>query len=116
CVKARLHAFDYGDDLAFWRATKIAVPRSAKAHLNYSVMWGARGHLDTRLDESIIAVELAPMWPMAHIYLGDTLCRLHRPHEAWLHYVEGFKLADNDPNLIRSEEHTSELQSRQYLV
>jgi hypothetical protein len=100
CVKARLHALDYGDDLAFWRATKIAVPRSAKAHLNYSVMWGARGHLDTRLDESIIAVELAPMWPMAHIYLGDTLCRLHRPHEAWPHYVEGFKIADNDPNLI----------------
>jgi hypothetical protein len=63
-------------------------------------MWGARGHLDTRLDESLIAVELAPMWPMAHVYLGDTLCRLHRPHEAWPHYVEGFKLADNDPNLI----------------
>ena len=100
CVKARLHAFDYADDLVFWRATKDAVPRSAKAHLNYSVMWGARGHLDTRLEESIIAVDLAPSWPMAHIYLGDTLCRLHRPHEAWPHYVDGFKLADNDPNLI----------------
>ncbi len=100
CVKARLHAFDYADDLTFWRATKDAVPRSAKAHLNYSVMWGARGHLDTRLDESNIAVGLAPKWPMAHIYLGDTLCRLHRPHEAWPHYVDGFKLADNDPNLI----------------
>ena len=37
---------------------------------------------------------------MAHIYLGDTLCRLHRAHEAWPHYVDGFKLADNDPNLI----------------
>jgi hypothetical protein len=35
CVKARLHALDYGDDLAFWQATKVAVPRSAKAHLNY---------------------------------------------------------------------------------
>jgi hypothetical protein len=100
CVKARLHALDYADDLAFWRATKVAVPRSAKAHLNYSVMWGARGHLETRLDESRIAVELAPNWPMAHIYLGDTLCRLHRAEEAWPHYVEGFKLADNDPNLI----------------
>jgi hypothetical protein len=100
CVKARLHAFDYTDDLVFWRATKDAVPRSAKAHLNYSVMWGARGHLDTRLSESTIAVQLAPTWPMAHIYLGDTLCRLHRPHEAVPHYVEGFKLADNDPNLI----------------
>jgi hypothetical protein len=100
CIKARLHAFDYTDDLVFWRATKDAVPRSAKAHLNYSVMWGARGHLDTRLTESTIAVQLAPTWPMAHIYLGDTLCRLHRPHEAMPHYVDGFKLADNDPNLI----------------
>ena len=100
CIKARLHAFDYTDDLVFWRATKDAVPRSAKAHLNYSVMWGARGHLETRLTESTIAVGLAPTWPMAHIYLGDTLCRLHRPHEAMPHYVDGFKLADNDPNLI----------------
>jgi hypothetical protein len=100
CVKARLHALDYADDLVFWRATKQAVPRSAKAHLNYSVMWGARGHLDTRLEESAIAVDLAPKWPMAHIYLGDTLCRLHRAEEAWPHYVQGFKLADNDPNLI----------------
>ncbi|HKQ69886.1 MAG TPA: tetratricopeptide repeat protein [Polyangiaceae bacterium] len=100
CVKARLHALDYTDDLAFWSATKNAVPRSAKAHLNYSVMWGARGHLDVRLVESKIAVELAPQWPMAHIYLGDTLCRLHRADEAWPYYVAGFKLADNDPNLI----------------
>jgi len=95
-----MHALDYADDLAFWRATKDAVPRSSKAHLNYSVMWGARGHLDTRLEESVIATDLAPTWPMAHVYLGDTLCRLHRPGEAWPHYVEGFKLADNDPNLI----------------
>jgi hypothetical protein len=100
CVKARWHALDYADDLTFWKATKDAVPRSAKAHLNYSVMWGARGHLDTRLEESHIAVGLAPSWPMAHIYLGDTLCRLHRAGEAWPHYVQGFKLADNDPNLI----------------
>src|SRR4029077_18412053 len=95
CVKARLHAFDYTDDLAFWRATKDAVPRSAKAHLNSSGMWGARGHLDTRLEESNIAVGLAPKWPMAHIYLGDTLCRLHRPEDALPHYIDGFKLADN---------------------
>jgi hypothetical protein len=100
CVRARMHALDYADDLVFWRATKDAVPRSAKAHLNYSVMWGARGHLDTRLVESQIAVDLAPKWPMAHIYLGDTLCRLHRPAEAWPHYVNGFKLAENEPNLI----------------
>jgi hypothetical protein len=100
CAAARRHALDYEDDLAFWRATKNAVPRSAKAHLNYSVMWGARGHLDTRLDESRIAVGLAPTWPMANIYLGDTLCRLHRTADAWPHYVDGFKLAPNDPNLI----------------
>jgi hypothetical protein len=100
CVSARLHALDYADDLVFWRATKDAAPRSAKAHLNYAVMWGARGHLDTRLDESRIAVNLAPQWPMAHVYLGDTLCRLHRPDEAWPSYVQGFKLADNEPNLI----------------
>jgi hypothetical protein len=37
---------------------------------------------------------------MAHVYLGDTLCRLHRPDEAWPSYVQGFKLADNEPNLI----------------
>ena len=100
CISARLHALDYADDLVFWRATKDAAPRSAKAHLNYAVMWGARGHLDTRLDESRIAVALAPQWPMAHIYLGDTLCRLHRSDEAWPNYVQGFKLADNEPNLI----------------
>jgi protein O-mannosyl-transferase len=100
CISARLHALDYADDLVFWRATKDAAPRSAKAHLNYAVMWGARGHLDTRLDESRIAVALAPQWPMAHIYLGDTLCRLHRPDDAWPSYVQGFKLADNEPNLI----------------
>jgi len=100
CVKARLHALDYTDDLTFWRATKNAVPRSAKAHLNYSVMWGARGHLDTRLSESRIAAELAPSWAMAHVYLGDTLCRLHRPSEAWPHYVRGFRLAPADPNLV----------------
>ena len=50
-ARARFHAFDYTDDLAFWRATARAVPMSAKAHLNYGVMLGARGHLDQRLIE-----------------------------------------------------------------
>lgn len=100
CVKARAHAFDYTDDLAFWTATRKAVPRSAKAHLNYSVMWGARGRLDTRLEANGIALELAPDWPMANIYLGDTLCRLHRPEEAFAHYRRGFELAPNESNLI----------------
>ena len=99
-AQARLHAIDYTDDLMFWRATKNAVPRSAKAHLNYSVMVGARGELEERLRSNRRALELAPRWPMAHVYLGDTLCRLHRPVEAWPAYAKGFELGPNDPNLI----------------
>lgn len=98
--RARWHALDYTDDLVFWRATKNAVPDSAKAHLNYSVMVGARGDLEERLRENRKALEIAPKWPMAHVYLGDTLCRLHRPAEAWPAYVRGFELGPNDPNLI----------------
>jgi hypothetical protein len=37
---------------------------------------------------------------MASIYLGDTLCRLHRAPEAWPHYERGFELASNDVNLV----------------
>lgn len=99
-LQARLHAFDYTDDLVFWRATKNAVPNSAKAHLNYSVMVGARGDLNERLAANRRAIELAPRWAMARVYLGDTLCRLHRVGEAWPSYVKGFELGPNDPNLI----------------
>ena len=99
-ICARRHANDYTDDLAFWDATRKAVPRSAKAHLNYSVMKGARGDLNARLDASRTALELAPQWPMASVYLGDTLCRLHRAPEAWPHYMRGFDLASNDVNLV----------------
>jgi protein O-mannosyl-transferase len=99
-VAARLHANDYSDDLAFWDATRIAVPRSAKAHLNYSVMKGARGDLEERLRANGVALSLAPQWPMASVYYADTLCRLHRAPEAWPHYVRGFELAPNDINLI----------------
>jgi hypothetical protein len=99
-VQAYRHAMDYRDDLAFWHSTKESVPRSAKAHLNYSVMKGARGDLDTRLAESRIAAELAPDWPMAHVYTGDTLCRMHRPEEAWPHYREGFEIGPNERGLI----------------
>ncbi len=99
--RARTHAFDYNDDLSFWRATRRAVPRSAKAQLNYSVMVGAhQGALEKRLAINARALELAPKWPMAHIYYGDTLCRLNRPRAAWPHYERGFTLAPNDPNLI----------------
>ncbi len=97
---ARWHAIDYTDDLIFWRATMRAVPNSAKAHLNYSVMVGARGQLEERLKANQRALALAPQWPMAHVYLGDTLCRMHRAGQAWTHYAHGFELAPNDPNLI----------------
>ncbi|MBX3204370.1 MAG: tetratricopeptide repeat protein [Labilithrix sp.] len=99
-VAARRHANDYTDDLSFWDATRKAVPRSAKAHLNYSVMKGARGDLEARLAANATALELAPKWPMASVYYGDTLCRLHRAPEAWPHYTRGFELAPNDVNLI----------------
>jgi hypothetical protein len=99
-IAARRHANDYSDDLAFWDATRKAVPRSAKAHLNYSVMKGARGDLEARLAANATALELAPQWPMASVYYGDTLCRLHRATEAWPHYVHGFELAPNDVNLV----------------
>lgn len=99
-VAARAHANDYTDDLVFWNATRFAVPNSAKAHLNYSVMKGARGDLEERRRANERALELAPNWPMANIYLGDTLCRLHRAQDAWPHYKRGFELAPGDPNLI----------------
>ena len=99
-LAARWHAFDYTDDLIFWRATHNAAPRSAKAQLNYSVMLGARGQLDDRLKINAEAMRLAPNWPMAHVYYGDTLCRLKRAEEAWPHYIHGFELAPNDLNLI----------------
>jgi hypothetical protein len=97
---ARKHANDYKDDLTFWDATRHAVPRSAKAHLNYSVMQGARGNLQERLVANARALELAPEWPMANVYLGDTLCRLHRAPEAWPHYQHGFEIAPGDPALV----------------
>jgi len=100
---ARWHALDYADDLAFWRATMHAVPESAKAQLNYSVMVGARDYRDAlaqRLAANKRALELAPRWAMAHVYLGDTLCRMGKAGEGWASYVRGFELAPNDSNLI----------------
>jgi hypothetical protein len=115
--QARAHALDYMDDLSFWDATRRAVPLSAKAQLNYSVMLGARGQLQERLHYNGIAKQLAPNWAMAHVYYGDTLCRLAnvadapspkpdpekrraRAERAIPHYLKGFALAPNDPNLI----------------
>jgi hypothetical protein len=100
CFAARRHALDYNNDLDFWNATRKAVPRSAKAHLNYSVMLGARGDLEGRLVSNDVAMHLAPQWPMASVYEGDTLCRLHRPAEAMPHYLRGFELGPNDLSLI----------------
>src|SRR5262249_25124767 len=68
--------------------------------LNYSVMLGARGDLEGRLASNSVALKLAPEWPMASIYQGDTLCRLHRAPEALPHYERGFELAPNDHSLI----------------
>lgn len=110
--QARAHALDYMDDLSFWDATRRAVPLSAKAQLNYSVMLGARGQLKERLHYNDIARKLAPDWAMGHIYYGDTLCRLAgtgappadkrlaAAERALPHYLKGFALAPNDPNLI----------------
>jgi hypothetical protein len=100
CFAARRHALDYNSDLKFWDATRKAVPRSAKAHLNYSVMLGAHGDLEGRLVSNGVALKLAPEWPMASVYQGDTLCRLHRAPEAVPHYLRGFDLGPNDLGLI----------------
>jgi hypothetical protein len=98
--KARAHALDYTDDLTFWRAALHSAPNSAKAHLNYSVMVGARNRLEERLESNRRALELAPDWPMAHVYYGDTLCRMHRARQAWPHYRRGFELAPDNSSLI----------------
>ncbi len=100
CYAARRHANDYRDDLTFWESTRRAVPNSSKAHLNYSVMLGARGRMEERLAANRRALELEPTWAMANIYLGDTLCRMHRAKEAIPHYEHGFDLGPNDVSLI----------------
>lgn len=108
-LQARTHALHYSDDLAFWRAARTQVPGSAKAHLNYAVMVGARGRLSERLAAGQRAIEIAPQWAMAHVYQGDTLCRLREERGwdgatmakfAWPHYKAGFELNPNDVNLI----------------
>ena len=37
---------------------------------------------------------------MAHVYTGDTLCRMGRTDEAWPHYRRGFTLGPNDKSLV----------------
>lgn len=108
-LQARTHALHYSDDLAFWRAARTQVPGSAKAHLNYAVMVGARGRLTERLEAGQRAIDIAPDWAMAHVYQGDTLCRLRAERgwdgatmarHAWPHYKAGFELNPNDINLV----------------
>jgi tetratricopeptide (TPR) repeat protein len=100
CFAARYHACDYSDDLQFWQATQRAVPNSSKAHLNYSVMLGARGRHEERLKANQRALELQPKWAMANVYLGDTLCRMKRAPESVVHYMNGFDLSPNDTALL----------------
>jgi tetratricopeptide (TPR) repeat protein len=92
-VQARAHALDYESDVAFWRATSKGNPGSAKAYLNLGVMLGARNDAQGRIAATRRSVELAPKWPMAHVYLGDALCRAGRAKEGIPHYVRGFELA-----------------------
>jgi hypothetical protein len=108
-LQARAHALHYSNDLVFWRAATYAAPESAKARLNYAVMVGARGYLDERLKAGAQAKEIAPDWAMAHVYHGDTLCRLKQSRawdarttaeKAWPEYKRGFELGPNDSNLI----------------
>ncbi len=99
-LQARVHALAYTSDLAFWRATVVASPRSAKAQLNYAVMVGARGRMQERLVFTHRALRLAPEWPMASVYFADALCRSGRPAAAWRHYLRGFELGPNQKSLI----------------
>ncbi|MBN1607296.1 MAG: tetratricopeptide repeat protein [Polyangiaceae bacterium] len=97
---ARVHALAYTNDLIFWRMTRWASPRSAKAQLNYAVMLGTRGRGEERLRVGRKALEIAPSWPMAHVYHADALCRLGRAAQAWPHYQRGLTMAPNDRNLV----------------
>lgn len=99
-LAARVHALAYTNDLWFWKMTRWASPNSAKAQLNYAVMLGARGRLEERLRVGRRALEIAPKWPMAHVYHADTLCRLGRADEAWRYYVSGWTLAPNEKSLV----------------
>lgn len=99
-VQARDHANDYVDDLAFWDACRKNATHSAKAHLNYSVMQGARKRNDERLAANLVAIELSPSWPMAHVYMGDALCHAKRAEESVPYYTRGFELGPNEASLI----------------
>ena len=96
CFAARRHALDYKNDLVFWDATRKAVPaerQGAPQLLGHARR--ARGPRGAPRSNDV-ALSLAPEWPMASVYEGDTLCRLHRAPEALPHYLRGFGLGPND--------------------
>jgi len=66
------------------RATRSA---AAEAHLNvHPSCQGARAHLEERRPPTPWHSTWHPEWPMANVYLGDTLVRMHRPDEGWPYY------------------------------
>lgn len=99
-IQARAHALHYTDDVVFWRAAAHGAPASAKAHLNYGLMLGARGQLHERLDATQRALALAPNWPLGNIYLADAYCRLDDLVAAWPHYQRGLAQAPNRKALV----------------
>lgn len=98
-VAGRTHAFSYRDDLAFWSAAAHAPHPSAKSYLNLGIMLGARGDLEGRLFWTKRALDLAPDWSMAHVYLGDVWCRKRDLRAAEAPYLLGLKLAINNKDL-----------------
>jgi tetratricopeptide (TPR) repeat protein len=92
-IQARAHTLHYESDVLFWRAAAQGFPASAKAHLNLGVMLGARGDREGRIRATQTSVELAPNWHVAHVYLGDALCRAGRAREGIPHYARGLTLA-----------------------
>ncbi len=96
---ARVHAFSFRDDLAFWQSAASGDRPSAKSLLNLGVMVGARGNEEQRLLYTKRALQLAPNWPMGQVYLGDVYCRLGDLDAAWQHYRAGFSATPNSKAL-----------------
>jgi predicted TPR repeat methyltransferase len=76
-----------------------ASPLSAKAILSRGTLYGTMDPV-ARLALTRHAVELAPEWPMANVYLGDSLCLMGRVGEAWPHYAKGFSLGPRERDLV----------------
>jgi tetratricopeptide (TPR) repeat protein len=96
----RVHAWTYNSDVNFWRATTQLQPASAKSYLNLGIMLGARGDLDARERLTRKALELAPKWDLAQIYLADVLCRKNQMTQAKPYYLAGLKQARQSRPLV----------------